>query len=218
MLKMIVGAILGSVVAAAVGLVSAGAAVGSLIERMNRADDSIAANEARIGDPSPSSRSGIYAEIDRVAVELRRESVARVGDPESRSGVYADLHRLSVVPIGTILPWVYTQQQPTVPDGWILCDGTNETPNLSGLFLRGVTSRDESRQTGGRAEIPEDGEHNHRGRTGSVFSNRITYDRGGDNNGVWYNHAHAIPGEESHDHGGNNLPPYYTVMYIMKVN
>lgn len=23
---------------------------------------------------------------------------------------------------------------------------------------------------------------------------------------------------DGHDHGGNNLPPYYTVMYIMKVS
>ena len=218
MFKTIIGSIVAMTVAAAVAFVSAGAAAGRVMERMNQAERRIAANGTRIGDPSPASRSGIYAEIDRVVAELRLESDERIGDPETPSGVYADLYRLGVVPIGAILPWVYTPQQPDVPDGWILCDGTNGTPNLSGLFLRGVTSRNESKQTGGRADIPDDGEHNHGGLTGSVHSNRITYDRGGDNNGVWFEHAHAIPGEESHDHGGTNLPPYYTVMYIMKVD
>ena len=40
---------------------------------------------------------------------------------------------LTGIPIGGIIMW----NGPTVPTGWALCDGTNETPNLSGRFILG---------------------------------------------------------------------------------
>ena len=84
------------------------------------------------------------------------------------------------------------------------------------MFLRGVASRKESKQVGGRADIPGDGSHDHGSRTGAVYSSRITYDQGSDNNGVWFEHRHQIGATRTHDHGGDNLPPNFFVMYIMK--
>lgn len=141
----------------------------------------------------------------------------RVGNPEDRSGVYGEIHKLSAIPVGTILPWIPTEEQPDVPEGWTVCDGTENTPDLSGFFLRGVTSRNESKKTGGDEQIPPDGMHDHGKRTGKVYSERITYSQGSDNNGVWFHHGHEIPAEEGHSHGGDNLPPYYNVIYIMKI-
>lgn len=43
------------------------------------------------------------------------------------------------LPIGTILPYIGSLSE--IPSGWHLCDGSNGTPNLSGRFLEGVTSR-----------------------------------------------------------------------------
>ena len=141
----------------------------------------------------------------------------RVGDPSEGTGLYAEIGRVSTIPVGTIVPWIYTPTHPNVPSGWALCDGTNGTPNLAGKFLRGVTSRNESKEIGGQVNIPEDGGHDHGGATGAVNSNRITYDQGSDNNGVWFEHYHQIRSGGGHDHGGSNLPPYFTVMYIMKI-
>lgn len=162
----------------------------------------------RIGDASTANRSGIYAEID-----------AEIGKVNKQLGAKLDerLDRATAIPVGTILPWIYTPTHPNIPKGWVLCDGTNQAPNLTGKFLRGVASRAESRKSGGRVDIPDDGSHGHGGKTGAVQSNRIRYENGDDNNGVWFNHSHEIPDGESHNHGGDNLPPFYTVMYIMKV-
>ncbi len=140
-----------------------------------------------------------------------------VGNRNSQTGIYGEIHKLSTIPIGTILPWIPTKEQPNLPDGWVICDGTRNTPNLANMFLRGVTSRDKLGVGDGTNTIPKDGEHSHGKRTDKVHSNRITYRSGSDNNGVWFNHAHGIPSESGHDHGGNNLPPHYNVLYIMKV-
>jgi hypothetical protein len=43
------------------------------------------------------------------------------------------LNAAGVVPIGGIIMWTGF----TVPARWALCDGTNGTPNLSGMFIRG---------------------------------------------------------------------------------
>ena len=49
------------------------------------------------------------------------------------------------MPIGTILPYVGSLSK--IPSGWRLCDGTNGTPNLKGMFLRGWSSQNISGNT-----------------------------------------------------------------------
>lgn len=105
----------------------------------------------------------------------------RVGDPEKTSGIYGKIanleqgHKellLSSVPVGTILPWVPTGSQQNIPDGWVVCDGVdNRAPNLSQKFLLGVTSRDQSANSGGRVDIPEATNHAHGSVTRTVHSN-----------------------------------------------
>lgn len=122
------------------------------------------------------------------------------------------------VPIGTVLAWIPTDKMPNPPKGWKVCDGTNGTPNLEGRFLVGVRHLNKTKKIGGRRDIPLQASHNHGRATTSVNSNRITYSRGDNNNGVWFNHSHGIRSEGTHNHGGENRPPYYTVIYIIKTS
>ena len=41
--------------------------------------------------------------------------------------------------MGTILP--YVGELADIPKGWALCDGSNGTPNLTGRFLEGTTTK-----------------------------------------------------------------------------
>lgn len=52
----------------------------------------------------------------------------------------------SLIPIGTIVAWNGTE----IPDGWAICDGTNNTPNLIGKFIKAGTTPG---QEGGSQEI-----------------------------------------------------------------
>lgn len=98
----------------------------------------------------------------------------------------------NLIPPGTIVAWSGTG----VPSGWALCDGTNGTPNLIDRFIKGGSSNG---ATGGNEEIT------------------ITVDN--------------LPPETTtqdsqfHTTGTTGLgepikiePPYYTLMYIMKLD
>ena len=148
------------------------------------------------------------------AVEIAR------GASKSANKAEADSQKalLNSVPIGTILPWIPTDIQPDIPAGWKICDGTKGTPDLKEKFLVGVRLLNESKKLGGRGDIPDEGNHRHGGQTTSVHANRITYKQGGDNNGVWFEHSHGIKEDGRHNHGGDNRPPFFTVIYIIKTS
>lgn len=55
-----------------------------------------------------------------------------------------------VCPIGTIVAFNGGQ---SIPDNWVVCDGTNGTPDLSGRFIKGTSNRTEVGTTGGQTEI-----------------------------------------------------------------
>ena len=114
-----------------------------------------------------------------------------------------------------------------IPTGWVLCDGTSSTPNLSGKFIVGYQSGNSEyavNQTGGaetvtlsEAQMPA---HTHTATTkGSSGSHSWTQFGPGRND--W-----NYPGENTrgsattHSTGGGtaheNRPPYYALCYIMK--
>ncbi len=72
---------------------------------------------------------------------------------------------LGSVPVGTILPWIPTDNMPAPPKGWKICDGTNGTPDLEARFLVGVRPLKKTQKKGGRADIPNQGNHAHGGAT-----------------------------------------------------
>ena len=133
----------------------------------------------------------------------------------------------SMLPKGTILPWDPTIRDssgiPTgnfysIPDGWRMCNGLNSTPNLSGRFLIGSNDLGEVRKTGGRIDIPYGGTHDH---SGSVSSSCGDRDASGfqasGNNCRLISNSLSVISDGNHNHGGENRPPYYTVIYITKV-
>jgi microcystin-dependent protein len=98
---------------------------------------------------------------------------------------------------GIIIMWYGT----TIPSGWVICDGTQGTPNLSGRFVlspgNGYTvgsTGGSSTQTLTTANLPQ---HTHSGTTGSMDRNS--------------NHAHSVPtgvvGDQNWTGLANQIPP-----------
>lgn len=104
-----------------------------------------------------------------------------------------------LMPKGAIIMW----NGSNIPNGWALCDGKNETPDLRGRFIIGATEKStnnsneknpinvEINKTGGKAQI----EHK-KAISGSGLD----------------------MGKESYIHELNieNCPPYYALYFIIK--
>ncbi len=130
------------------------------------------------------------------------------------------------IPIGTIMAWAKNLTNPplTLPDGWVECNGQpisdpssslngKNLPNLNGVgvepkrFLRGNINSVPPGTGGAEA-------HTH-----SLYNNGGTYKAtasgaGYSNTGLTGSPISAIPPGASEN---SNLPPYYEVVWIMKV-
>lgn len=141
------------------------------------------------------------------------------------------------VPSGAILMW--SGSIATIPTGWLICDGTNGTPDLRSKFVVGAGSTYAVNATGGSADAVVVS-HNHGGATGgqsnththALSGNAISSDYAGLSgtnspsilNGTTSVNTTNINGQD-HTHtiasdgvsGTNkNLPPYLALAYIMK--
>jgi microcystin-dependent protein len=163
-------------------------------------------------------------------------------DVTGRTGVGTDLNvagtitaksfeGIGALPKGAILMWSGDPTQ--LPAGWVLCDGTNDTPDLKGRFIVGYDPNDADysapNKTGGEkmhtltvAEMPS---HAHSGQTSS---HKLSLRKTGWAGGTHGLAAAADQGAENfvHQHsfitvsqGGGaaheNRPPYYVLAYIM---
>lgn len=120
----------------------------------------------------------------------------------------------SNIPAGGIIIWSGAAN--AVPDGWALCDGTNGTPDLRGRFVLGNSDSHAVGETGGSEEVvltvqqmpkhahligvggPSDANYGSVAFGASETTNDMTKDQGG-----------------SQPHP--NMPPYYTLCYIIKL-
>ncbi len=149
----------------------------------------------------------------------------------------------SAIPSGGIIIW--SGSSATIPSGWLLCDGTNSTPDLRNRFVVGATSTYAVGATGGSANAIVVS-HTHTATvattslTGSINNQYTAGDTHGTTSGVFSQTNIQVDGDGgesragrnisfdgSHNHtatistegssGTNaNLPPYYALCYIMK--
>ena len=142
---------------------------------------------------------------------------------------------------GMIMLW--SGSSATIPSGWLLCDGTNSTPDLRNRFVVGATSTYAVGATGGSADAIVVS-HTHTGTstvTDSGHSHSLTNfgsaQAGSDNGGapVQANTGYGTGREPNPTNSATtgitvatsisttgssgtnaNLPPYYALCYIMK--
>ena len=135
------------------------------------------------------------------------------------TGGTSDAAFLVKAPIGTIVAWGGTVDN--IPSGWVICDGQNGTPDLRGKFILGSSDSHATGEMGGEetvtlkdAEIPE---HRH-AILDSPVGSYLTTNTG--NNSV-YPYRSGTSTRQTGFFGGNqphnNMPPYYTLIYIMKL-
>lgn len=132
---------------------------------------------------------------------------------------------------GMIVLW--SGSTATIPTGWVLCDGTNSTPDLRNRFVVGAGDTYAVDATGGSAdlivpahthEITDPGHvHAEAGDGGTAYVGN-TAGQAGAQGGSAPNVARALAtattGIEIDETGESatnaNLPPYYALAYIMK--
>jgi hypothetical protein len=138
------------------------------------------------------------------------------GEVYSKSTVAGDTE-FYMVPKGGIILW--SGAAANIPQGWALCNGDNNTPNLSGRFVLGQgTAYSVVGQTGGEVnhKLTVDEMPNHRHGVDQQFQGKGNDKDGGgvlnkDGTGIYLYTTYA-GGDKAH----NNMPPYYVLCYIMK--
>ncbi len=121
-----------------------------------------------------------------------------------------------MVPKGGIIIWSGAVSD--IPTGWVLCDGTNGTPDLRDRFVLGAGHNYVVGATGGESEhiltIDEMPKHSHE--INRTFSGGGGGSGGGDINisGSGNHPFYILETGGSQPH--NNMPPYYSLCYIMR--
>lgn len=131
---------------------------------------------------------------------------------------------------GMIMLW--SGSSATIPSGWVLCDGTNSTPDLRNRFVVGATSTYAVGATGGSADaivvshthtatVTDPGHlHTYLFPTSIGLSgggNNLAANAGGSQNTSTASTGITVSNSTTGSSGTNaNLPPYYALCYIMK--
>jgi hypothetical protein len=136
------------------------------------------------------------------------------------------------VPTGIITMWYGTTG--SIPSGWIVCDGANDTPDLRSMFVLGASSDGDVGITGGSLvhnhacpSLSDAGYHRHGvGGTSGGNSTSVTASQFSGVYNASMGHSHSYSGnsgyKDVHSHtvadseAASSLPPYYKLFYIMK--
>lgn len=123
---------------------------------------------------------------------------------------------VSSIPSGGIIMWSGAD----VPDGWALCNGENGTPDLRGMFVLGASDTHPMGETGGsekvRLTVEQMPSHDHsyvKQTSGAQISNGTgaKFELAGNST------IDRITSSTGSGQSHNNMPPYYTLAYIMKL-
>jgi len=148
---------------------------------------------------------------------------------------------LSLIPPGTIVMWSGSLAE--IPDGWVLCDGTNGTPDLTDRFILSVSASEDPGETGGShtktlsvSNLPSHthsfttdsaGSHTHRlAMTGGQYGGHNCISKGWcavnwDDDQVEGAGSHTHSGTTDATGSGSSLdirPKYYKLAFIMKLS
>lgn len=134
---------------------------------------------------------------------------------------------------GMIMLW--SGSSATIPSGWLLCDGTNSTPDLRNRFVVGATSTYAVGATGGSADaivvshthtatVTDSGHTHSTGTTGNSYLSDVsggggrTHPSGSSSNVTGSSTTGITVSNSTTGSSGTNanLPPYYALCYIMK--
>ena len=130
---------------------------------------------------------------------------------------------IDIFPKGIVSAWAGT----TIPEGWVICNGENNTPDLSNKFIFGegtgksLTARNYSESGGEETHLltlNELGNHKH------YYDSQKSTAEGliriiGDpsrQDGLTNNNRIETTGNTGGDMPHNNMPPYYVLAFIMK--
>lgn len=150
---------------------------------------------------------------------------------EKSSGSTGNSTFLVKAPVGTIVIWSGTSDN--IPSGWQLCDGTNGTPDLRDKFVLGAGTNHIVGSAGGSESVTLTTEqlpsHNHGqriSRTITPFNQSLLGSTSGITSGYRISDSAIEVGKQgtvqnTSASGANvpheNMPPYYTLCYIMKL-
>ena len=122
----------------------------------------------------------------------------------------------AALPSGVIVLW--SGSTSSIPSGWVICDGTNSTPDLRDRFVVGAGSSYSVGNTGGAssvtlttAQMPS---HSH-----SDVYYKANYGGSGlrpAQGGRGYQATTISPSSVGGGQSHENRPPYYALAYIMK--
>jgi len=144
----------------------------------------------------------------------------------------------SSIPAGLICMW--SGSSSNIPNGWVLCNGSNNTPDLRDKFVLGAGNNYAVGATGGEKEVTltvaQMPSHNHDiGNHSHSIINYYDYRSGSSGLGLEYNtcgsgsskilpglYTSGISGDTTTSSIGegkshNNMPPYYALCFIMKL-
>jgi hypothetical protein len=140
----------------------------------------------------------------------------------------------STLPTGMILLW--SGSIGSIPAGYLLCDGTNSTPDLRNRFIIGAGSSYSVNQTGGSADAVlvshthtatvTDPGHTHTTTPSTLFLRASAGAQGSNSGSNWRTDTLTVAStttgitvanETTGTSGtGANIPPYFALCYIMK--
>ena len=131
----------------------------------------------------------------------------------------------ATIPSGLISIW--SGSTGSIPSGWLICDGTNGTPDLRSSFIIGAGSTYSVGQTGGSADaivvshthtVTDPGHKHNIASTGSgAIANDSPSGNTGANTTTTDTATTGITIQTAGTSGtGANLPPYYALAFIMK--
>jgi hypothetical protein len=138
----------------------------------------------------------------------------------------------AAIPAGIITMW--SGSVASIPSGWVLCNGSNGTPDLRNRFIVGAGSTYAVAATGGSADAIVVS-HTHTASTNTTGAHTHSYEAVGNFDGAQTlqngstpiggtrqtasagDHSHTVTVNSAGSSGTNaNLPPYYALAFIMK--